>query len=303
MTDADTSPQPRRRSSAGPARTDAILAAAGALPPVPSTLRVPLAARAFGDALFPRMAVEDGRARALMDALGDNGARWLHDRFTVFAILARTRRIRELAKGYLATHPDGHIVNLGCGLSDYFQWLDNGQARLTEADLAPVLALRRQLLPLEGERRHLLEVDATADDWWEALKLPDRRHEPKAGPIFLLTEGLLMYLKPEQVAAILARFGACAPLGSTFTFDAMCWLASGQAWQHPSIGPTRAEFHWGPRHLSDLTDPSPDLSLDSVASLLEPYGLPYSLVDPGFRLMFGVPIYAVYQVQARGPEH
>ena len=277
--------------------------AARALPPVPSTLRVPLAARAFGDALFPRMAVGDAHARALMDALHDDGGQWLQDRYTVFAILARTRRIRELAEEYLAEHPDGRLVNIACGLSDYFQWLDNGRAHITEADLPEVLALRRQLLATDLPRRSLLEVDATASDWWERLGLPDRRVDPQATPFFLLTEGLLMYLEPAQVAGLLATFGERAPFGSSFNFDAMCWLASGRAGQHPAIAPTMAEFHWGLRHLSDLTDPSPHLKLGSVSSVLEPYGMPYSIIDPGFRLMFGVPIYAVYQVKVQGTAH
>lgn len=48
--------------------------AAASLPAVPSTLRIPLAARALGDALFPAVAVGDAQAARLLAALGDDGS-------------------------------------------------------------------------------------------------------------------------------------------------------------------------------------------------------------------------------------
>lgn len=126
-----------------------------ALSAVPSTLRIPLAARALGDAMFPRVAVGDAYAAAALRALGDDGSLWLRDRQSVYGVLARTRRFREIAQRFLIDHPAGHIVNLGCGLSHYFQWLDNGRARMTDADLAEVLTLRRRLMPAAGERHEV----------------------------------------------------------------------------------------------------------------------------------------------------
>ena len=85
-----------------------------ALSAVPSTLRIPLAARALGDAMFPAVAVGDAHAARMLAAMGDDGQQWLSDRPSVYGVLARTQRFRALARQFLAEHPGGHVVNLGC---------------------------------------------------------------------------------------------------------------------------------------------------------------------------------------------
>lgn len=262
---------------------------------VPSTLRIPLAARAFGDAMFPALALGDVHAARILKALGDDGQEWLRDRHSVYGVLARTQRFRALAAQFLQDHPQGHVVNLGCGLSHYFQWLDNGQARMTDADLPEVLEIRRALLAVADERHEVLPLDLTAPDWWDRLGLPATR---AGAPMFLFCEGVLMYLQPAQVQAIFRTFGERAPAGSSFAFDAMCWLAMGRAKQHPAVKHTSAEFHWGPRSLSELTQAHERLRLAETFSVMESYGLPYSLMGPGFRALFGVPFYALYTLRA-----
>jgi O-methyltransferase involved in polyketide biosynthesis len=266
-----------------------------ALSAVPSTLRIPLAARAFGDAMFPALALGDAHAARILKALGDDGLECLRDRHSVYGVLVRTQRFRALAAQFLQVHPDAHVVNLGCGLSNYFQWLDNGQARMTDADLPEVLAIRQALLPVSGRRHEVLPLDLTAPDWWECLGLPATR---AGAPVFVLCEGVLMYLRPDAVQAILRTFGERAPAGSSLAFDVMCWLAMGRARQHPSVKHTAAEFHWGPRSLSELTQAHERLRLVETFNIMEGYGLPYSLIGPGFRALFGVPLYAVYAMQA-----
>ncbi|SHH81866.1 class I SAM-dependent methyltransferase [Pollutimonas bauzanensis] len=286
---------PQTASPAGAAGPEVpAVPAVPARPPisaVSSTLRIPLAARALGDALFPEMAAADAYAGRALEALGDDGQQWLSDRHSVYGVLARTRRFRELAADYLRGRPDGHIVNLGCGLSHYVQWLDNGQATMTDADLPEVLALRRALLPAPAERYSLKELDLTAANWWDGLGLPAAR---SGAPVFLFSEGVLMYLQPREVDAVLATFGERAPAGSLFAFDAICWLAAGRAKRHPSIRHTEAQFHWGPRKLADLLRPQPRLKLYAIHRIMEGYGLPYSLFAPVFRALTGVPFYALY---------
>lgn len=264
--------------------------------PVSDTLRIPLAARAFGDAMFPALAVNDAAARQALRRLGDDGQRWLRDRQSVYGVLARTRAFQDLAQTYLAREPAGCLVNLGCGLSDYFQWLDNGQARMVDADLPEVIALRREWLGQPGPRRTLAELDLCQPGWWDRLGLPSG---PGQAPVFLMSEGVLMYLQPQAVSAILAEVGERAPAGSVFTFDAMCWLAAGRARRHPSVRHTRAEFGWGPRRLADLTRPHPRLRMAAARKVMEGYGFPYSAFGPLFRLVCGVPFYAVYELHAR----
>jgi O-methyltransferase involved in polyketide biosynthesis len=270
---------------------------AAGLSAVPSTLRIPLAARAFGDAMFPGMAVGDADAARVLAALGDDGEAWLREPASVYGVLSRTRRFRDLAAAFVAAHPAGHVVNLGCGLSNYLQWLDNGRMHMTDADLPEVLALRRKLLPARGRRHALREVDLNAADWWQALGLSAGRSG--GAPLFLLAEGVFMYLEPTAAHAALRVFGERAPAGSTLAFDAMFWLAVGRAKQHPSVRHTDAEFRWGPRRIEELTEDSPRLHLAAAHPIMEGYGWPYLLMGPALRALLGVPFYALYELQVR----
>ena len=258
---------------------------------VPSTLRIPLAARASGDAIFPQVAVRDAYAAAILEKIRDDGQALPEDRTTIYGILARTRRFRSLAHDFLKLHPGARIVNMGCGLSHYFQWLDDGKSHMTDADLPEVLELRRELLPETHPRHDVRELDLTSPDWWEQLGLPRKRN---AQPVFLFTEGVLMYLKPQTVQAVFATFGERAPAGSVLTFDAMCWIATGRARNHPSVRPTGAEFLWGLRRPGELTQSHARLRLAATYRVLDGLGLAYTLLGPMFRLFFGVPLYAVY---------
>lgn len=266
---------------------------------VPSTLRIPLAARALGDQLFPHLAVGDAHASELLAALGDDGSRWLRDRVSVYGVLARTRCLRERALRFVVEHPEGPVINLGCGLADYFQWLDNGLLQMTDADLPEVLALRQALLPDPRPRHHLCALDLRGN-WWAQLDLPTH---PDGEPVFLICEGVLMYLTPEQVQAVLRTFGERAPAGSILAFDALCWLAVGQARSHLSVGQTDAEFRWGPWRLQELSAPSPRLQLAACHAVMDGYGWPYSPWSLWFQTTFGLPYYAVYELQIRQPRH
>jgi O-methyltransferase involved in polyketide biosynthesis len=264
---------------------------------VPSTLRIPLAARAFGDAMFPGVAVGDAHAARMMQALGDDGQTWLEDPACVYGVLVRTRCFRQVARDHLNMQPAGLVANLGCGLSHYFQWLDNGCARMIDADLPEVLAIRDLLLESQSERHTQQVLDLRHDGWWDVLGLPDRNGRP----LCLLSEGVLMYLDPAQVQAMFHTLGERAPAGSVFAFDALCWLTVGQAHMHPLVRHTSAQFTWGPRSLTELRHAHPRLRLEAVHQVMEGYSTGHSFAGNAFRFFTGVPFYAVYVLRVEDP--
>lgn len=267
---------------------------APALSAVPSTLRIPLAARALGARLFPNMAVDDRYAAAALARMGDDGAQWLQDRQSVYGTLARTQVFRATGQAFLARHPHATVANLGCGLSDYLQWLDNGDMQMIDADLPEVMTIRRELSPARHARHRLLELDLTAADWWDALGLPTSRD---ADPVMLMSEGVFMYLQPDTVTAVLQTFAERAPAGSVFTFDAMCWLSIGRAKQHNSVKHTDAQFHWGPRRENELNQLHPRLHLAASQQVMGDYNLFYRCLQPLFKALTGVPLYAIYRLE------
>ncbi|HSW04119.1 class I SAM-dependent methyltransferase, partial [Aquabacterium sp.] len=233
---------------------------------VSSTLFIPLAARAHGDALYPELAVNDAHAARLLQVLGVDVQPFLADRPTLYGILARTHILRDQAREFFAQHPGALGVSLGCGLAHYHQWLDNGRNRWIDADVPEVAALRETLLPAAGTRRRNASIDLTQPGWWQQLDLPGPRART---PVLLQCEGVLMYLTPAQVAAVLQEIGDNAPAGSVLLFDFVTSFAVGFAGEHPSVRYTGAEFRWGPRRMSDISAAHARLALRNTHPVME----------------------------------
>ena len=261
---------------------------------VPSTLLIPLAARALGDAMFPAKAVHDVYAAQALRSLDTDVSLFLDDRISVYGVLSRTRIFCDLARHFFSRFPNALGVNLGCGLSHYFQWLDQHTNQWLDADLPQVMALRKQLLPAGGKRLRHAEVDISQPGWWARLKLPRQRD---GVPVLLICEGVLMYLEPAQVQSVLREFGENAPAGSELLCDTLCWMAVGCAALHPSVRHTQAQFRWGPRRLADFTAPHPRLVVRSEHAVTEGYDFSLSLIEASFRALYGVQMYGITRLE------
>lgn len=278
---------------AGPAGRASSLLQRAQLRPVPSTLLIPLAARAYGGRYFPWLDCHDAVAQALLTQLGADVNATLDDLPTVLNVLWRTRAIQEAGRAFFAEHPEALGVNLGCGLAHHFQWLDTGANRWLDADLPEVMALRQQLLPLRCPRARHAEVDLAQPGWWQRLGLPEPAQGRPAPPVLLVCEGVLMYLQPEQANAVLAEFAQCAPPGSRMVLDVMARHAVGFAARCPSMRPTGAAFCWGVGRMAELAAVHPRLQLLREQSAAEGYGWAGMAMDTLWRPWLGAPLYGL----------
>lgn len=126
----------------------------------------------------------------------------------------RARAFDRLTTAWLAEHPGGAVVSLGCGLDSRFERIDDGRARWFELDLPPVIEVRRRFYE-EGPRRKFLAGSALDPAWTSALG------EFRGKPILILAEGLFMYLDEPPLRALLAALRREFP-GSTL----VCELAN-----------------------------------------------------------------------------
>jgi len=262
---------------------------------VRATLLIPLVARAYGARCYPWLDCHDADAAHLLSCLQTEVAPLLQDRLVMLNVLWRTHVLKAWGGEFFASHPHATAVNLGCGLSNHFQWLDNGRNRWLDADLPEVRALREQLLPEQGGRRHNTSIDIVRDGWWDALAL-DR--QAAAGPLWLLCEGVLMYLAPERVRALLREFAERAPPDSVLVLDAISHLGVGQARYSHSIGPSGAEFYWGLRSPQELLQAHPRLRPWCAArSVAECYGA-FGWAAEAWSLPWsGAPLYSMHALR------
>jgi O-methyltransferase involved in polyketide biosynthesis len=107
----------------------------------------------------------------------------------------RTIIFDEAVCAFLEKHPDGVIINLGCGLDTRFPRVDNGQLTWFDLDLPEVIALRRKFF--EETDRHRFIASSALDSSW-ADEIPKDRH------LLILMEGLAFYLTEEQNRKIIS---------------------------------------------------------------------------------------------------
>lgn len=147
------------------------------------------------------------------------------------------------------------VVELAAGLSRRGATFsaDPG-VRYTEVDLGPMIAQKRALLErteagravLARPNLHLVEGDVLEVDLSSTTAPPRLRNRTSEDPLFVIAEGLFMYLRPEQQRALFREvrglFGAPgAPSGErsgTFVLDLV------PACEEPEPGPAGRALGW-----------------------------------------------------------
>jgi O-methyltransferase involved in polyketide biosynthesis len=203
---------------------------------VARTLLVPLACRARETAR-PDALMRDPRAVQLFKDLGGGmdclmGMGELDQTFTVM----RARQFDRYARAFLDAHPQGMVVDIGCGLDTRFDRLDNGQMHWLGLDLPEVITLRRQLLP-DAQRCQTI-AQSMLDLMWLDIAAHINR------PAIFLAEGVFPYFTEVQVrpviTALAERFA-----GGELVFDALSSFSARLHNHHPVLKKAGARINWG----------------------------------------------------------
>jgi O-methyltransferase involved in polyketide biosynthesis len=125
------------------------------------------------------------------------------------SLAARATAIDVVLKRWLGRHPDGLVVSLGEGLETQRHRVDNGRVRWLSVDLPDAISLRERFLPPTDRFRHI-GVSALDAAWMDAV-------DPSAG-VFIVAQGLLMYLEPVMLRTLFDGIGRRFP-GAEMVFD------------------------------------------------------------------------------------
>jgi O-methyltransferase involved in polyketide biosynthesis len=127
------------------------------------------------------------------------------------SLAARAAEIDRVLKGWIARHPDGLVVSLGEGLETQARRVDNGRVRWLSVDLPDAIRLRERFLAPTDRFRHIA-ISVLDPAWMDAV-------DPSSG-VFIVAQGLLMYLQPEMVRTLFAGIANRFP-DSEMIFDAV----------------------------------------------------------------------------------
>lgn len=261
---------------------------------VERTLFLPLVVRAQAPASFPFLDPQDRCAQEVLRLSGEPADAYPSDGATTLNILWRTQKIKDIGRHFFEHFPHVQGVNLGAGLSDYFQWLDNGQNRWLDIDLPDVVALRQQLMPHTDARRETRIGDLRTAGWWNRLGLQRHNHR---NPLLLISEGVLMYMQPTEVKVFFQEIGEHAPEGTELLCDFISPLGIGQtlpANNHPGDA---TAFTWGAHNGLEIASLHPRLELLEQHSVAEAYGWGGSWLEMLCAPLLGGPLYGLVHLK------
>lgn len=97
----------------------------------------------------------------------------------------------------LARLPNAVILHLGCGMDSRCLRVDSGNCQWFDVDFPEVMAERRRYFS-ETERCHMIGSDIREKSWLSQI--------PAGRPVVIVMEGVSMYLKPEELRAVLSHW-------------------------------------------------------------------------------------------------
>ncbi len=104
--------------------------------------------------------------------------------------VARCLHIDKLAKGFILRHPEGSIVNIGCGLDTTFGRVDNGKIKFYELDLPEVIALRKNFIE-ENDRHQNIASSFLDTQWFDQIAT--------GKGLLFLAGGVFCYFTEQQI--------------------------------------------------------------------------------------------------------
>ncbi|MFT3890892.1 MAG: class I SAM-dependent methyltransferase [Anaerolineales bacterium] len=195
------------------------------------TLLIPLYSKAQDNPLF-----DDVKARQILNSVDYDFALLKTPKKTAVTLRIRAKQLDAYTRQFIAAHPNALILHLGCGLDSRCERVTHPSAKWIDLDMPDVIALRKKFYP-ETESYRMIASSVTTLSWMDQVNTQGR-------PVFVVMEGLLMYLHESDVSALFLRLQEKFP-GCEMVFDAFSKMAVERIQAHPSLKKTGATIHWG----------------------------------------------------------
>jgi O-methyltransferase involved in polyketide biosynthesis len=195
------------------------------------TLLIPLYSKAQDNPLF-----DDKKAQQILNSVEYDFALLKTPEKTAVTLRIRAKQLDAYTRQFLASHPNALILHLGCGLDSRCERVAHPSAKWIDLDMPDVIALRKKFYP-ESESYRMIASSVTELSWMDQVHAEGR-------PVFVVLEGLLMYLHGSDVKALFLRLQEKFP-GCEMVFDAFSKITVDRIQAHPSLQKTGATIHWG----------------------------------------------------------
>jgi O-methyltransferase involved in polyketide biosynthesis len=211
---------------------------------VPETLLIPLWAKAV-ELENPHPIVKDYKAVEMMEKLEYNFSKFENEWATQISVVIRTEILDNETDAFISKHPQGVVINIGCGLDTRFSRLDNGKIYWYDLDLPESIELRRQFFN-ETDRYKMIAKSVFDYSWIH--EIPNKNH------VMIIAEGLLMYFTEQELTDLIDNLIANFPDGEMLLETIPLSLVK-QSKKQDLIKKQyqiEAQFNWGVKRGKDL---------------------------------------------------
>ncbi|WP_158905491.1 class I SAM-dependent methyltransferase [Rectinema subterraneum] len=219
----------------------------------------------------------DRTSKEILDRIEYDFANLKIPRKTAVMLCIRAKKMDDYVKEFLASHPTSIVIHLGCGLDSRYMRVDNGEVEWYDLDMPEVIELRRKFYE-ETSRYRMISSSVNNLGWISAISAQGRL-------AMVIAEGLFMYLKEEEVKALILALKEAFP-GCLLVFDAYSVLTARSVREHPSIKKTGAVIHWGIDDASAIEQLSEGIRLKEEWYFTQADDI--KKLGFGFRLAFGI---------------
>ena len=112
---------------------------------------------------------------------------------------------------FLQQNPKGKVINIGAGLDTRFTRVDNGELKWFDLDMPEVIKLREKFFS-ESDRVKFISKSVLDSSWVDDIGISPEE------PVLIIAEGILMYLKEEDVKRVFSILAGSFP-GAEMYFD------------------------------------------------------------------------------------
>ena len=198
------------------------------------TLLVPLYSKAV-ESQRAHPIITDPKAEEILNGI-DYDFRELHvPKQTLITLAMRAKKLDSYVCDYINNTENPLVIHLGAGLDSRVLRAGQGKGEWYDLDYPDVIELRKFFYD-ETDHYHMIPSSVTDRTWLDQIK--------GNGPACIIAEGLLMYLKENEVRQLLVDLQERLP-SSEISFDAYSVLTARSANNHPSIKKTGAHIYWG----------------------------------------------------------
>lgn len=176
------------------------------------------------------------------------------------AIAARAKMFDLWVEEFLANNPKATVLHLGCGLdSRVYRINPSSDVLWFDVDYLEIIDLRKRLFP-ERAGYQMIGSSVTELDWLNQVRA-DR-------PTLVVAEGLMYYLKEEEVQSLVKRIVEHSPNGQIM-FDAISKLYLKMQKTNVGISATGARMWWGVNDPHELELWNPRIKLVTNLSVMD----------------------------------